>query len=176
MCYRQQLPQVYSGAITEETLLRVCMCVSLWTLLMKFTHSWTSSWRNLVLAWIHCMLKQENYTWSISKDLKEGLFSDWKNKKYLLKTSEKARSPLCTPFSRSQPVVVLCCSYADNAVRSEECLVCHYGKRHYREQAVQVSLKNTLPCLTEWKTIFHGAFDWLTIDFDHVTAKSKAFF
>lgn len=74
---------------------------------------------------------------------------------YLLKTSEKACSPLCTPLLRSQPVVVLCCSYADNAVRSEECLVCHYGKRRYGEQAVQVSLKSTLPCLTEWRTIFY---------------------
>lgn len=103
---------------------------------------------------------------------------------YLLKTNEKTCFPLCTPMLRSQPIVVLCCSYADNAVRSEECLVCHYGKRRYREQAVQVSLKTLFPAWPNgelfstrqtpcpmiaqlfalWTIDFDG-FDWLTANY-----------
>lgn len=78
---------------------------------------------------------------------------DYKHKSFYLsiKTNEKTSFPLRTPMSRSQPIVVLCCSYADNAVRSEECLVCHYGKRRYGEQAVQVSLKTLFPA---WPNCF----------------------
>ncbi len=75
VCYRQQLPQVYSGAITEETLLHVLVCFfvnSTDNIYPTFTRK-NSSLRNIFFPGIPCTFKWELEFLSISKDLKERL-------------------------------------------------------------------------------------------------------